>query len=167
MDAIAGFTAGIPSRSREAILTKGTKLFIDDFGGTLGQTQVLRRFRSASITIQRNPDFKRFGESDEYVDGDFGLGQMVVTGELVLEATDDAEYLAQRLTEARGIRFEQVGPQIVAGVNKRARIDLGRAFYNAPSEDEAGENLVDSFGIVAKPNAGAAPISINLVQAAA
>ncbi len=163
--AIGAFTAAIPSRTREAILARGAKLYIDEPAGTVGTTQVIGKYRSFSVTIDNGIDFKRFGESDIFVAPDFGRGQQVVTGEIVLEQVDDVEYAKQRLATARRIRLESLG-SIINGVGatpKRARIDLGNAYWNAPTEGTAGENITQSFGYVAKPSAGVAPITIESV----
>jgi hypothetical protein len=101
------------------------------------------------------------------VDPDFGRGQQVVTLEVVLEATDDSEPAKQRLTTARKVRLEQSGSVIngAGATPKRLRIDTGNLYWNAPSEGNAGENITDSFGAVAKPLAGAPPVVIETVNA--
>lgn len=167
VDKIADFTAAIPQRTRETILAAATQLFIDNAGGSLGTTEILNKWRSFSLTIDNNPDFKRFGNSDAFVAADFGRGQQVVTGELVLEHTDDAEYEKQRLLAARRIRVRKAGSVIHDAVTRRATIDVGNAYLNAPAENTVGNNIVQSFGFVAKPLAGAAPVSIEVVSALA
>jgi hypothetical protein len=163
------FTAAIPQRTRENVLARGADLYIDEPGGTLGTTAVLNKYRSFSFTINNNPDYKRFGESGLWPAADFGRGQQVVTVEVVLEASDDVETAKQRLTTARKIRLQQEGSIINGAGNtpKRARFDFGNVYWNAPSEDMAGENIVDSFGGVAKPLAGVAPVIVETVNALA
>lgn len=166
---ISNFTAAIPERTREAVKARGTKLFIDEPGGTIGTTQVLNKWRSWSWTLQNNVEEKYFGEGNEFPAVDFARGKQLVTGEVVMEHTDDVEYEKQRLLTARKLRFQQEGSQIHGGtvVNKRLRLDLGNAYWNAPAENAAGENLVQSFGFVGKPLAGAAPMSVETVNALA
>jgi hypothetical protein len=163
---ISDFTASIPQRSRETVAAKQTHLFIDDVGD-VGETEVLGKWRSFSVTVDNAPDFKRFGEGDEFVGADFGRGDQVVTGELAMEAIDDTEYEAQRTLTPRALRIEKSGSEINAGADKLHRIDLPRIYWNAPTENVVGANLVHAFGFVAKPNAGAPPITLHNVNALA
>lgn len=165
---ISNFTAAIPERAREAIPAAGTHLFLDP-AGTLGTTEVLNKWRSFSVTVENNPDFKRFGEGDVFVSPDFGRGDQTVTGEVVLEQVDDTEYEFQRLATGRGLRLERESDKapIHTTVRKRARIDLPNLYWNAPAEQILGQNVAQSFGFVAKPYIGAAPISIETVNALA
>lgn len=167
IEKIVGFTAAIPQRTRETILARGTRFFIDNAGGTLGTTEVLNKYRSVSVTIDNNPDFKRFGEGDEFVAPDFGRGEQVITGEVVLEHTDDVEYEKQRLLARRQLRIEKSGSIIHDAVPKRARINLPAVYWNAPAENVVGNNINMSLGFVAKPNGSGAPITVETVSALA
>lgn len=164
---ISDFTAAIPQRTRETVAAKQTRLFLDAGTGTLGTTEVLGKWRSFSVTFDLAPDFKRFGEADEYVSPDFGRGDFVVTGEVTMEAVDDTEYEAQRTLVARGLRIEKTGSIIHDAIAKRHRIDLPNIYWNAPTENIVGQNIVYAMGFVALPKAGASPVTLNNINALA
>lgn len=164
---VSTFTGAIGERTREAIRARATKLYIDEPGGTIGTTEILDTWRSWSVTIQNNIEPKRFGEDDEFIAIDFARGKQMVTGEVVLEHSTDGEFAKQRLMTSRKVRFQQSGTLIhdTPDVYKRCRIDLPNLYWNAPAENIIGENIVNSFGFVAKPTgAGAAPIVIETVN---
>lgn len=150
----AGYTAGIGLHDREFVKFSGTKLFIDDEAGTIGTTQVLAKFISFSVTCAQNLSFKLFAEDEDKASTKVDRGVRQYTGQIRLEFEDDAEKAKYRTGASRKIRIEREGSEIhpasaspvLPATNKRARIDIPRAFWLTPSDDPRNQNLTLTYG---------------------
>lgn len=144
---IAGqFPAGIPVLSEEKIQNGGTRLFIDDASGTIGTTQILKRFISFNVTTRLNLDPKRFMENEdgEY-SGLFGRGRLQIDGQIRLEFDRYDEIAAAKSLREMAIRIEKLGTELEPGVRKMARIDVHRAVWNEPTRDQRNNNLTQTL----------------------
>lgn len=150
-DMMAGtFTGALTDRSTEVINARGTKLYIDDAGGTMGTTQVTGSLISASITINNNIHFKAFAEDTTYVAADrVGRGAQEINAQFTFEFDSDTEFAKYRNStpQQRLIRLESTGSQIHTGptVNKRMRIDMW-GYWNSWSRGDREGNLTATFG---------------------
>lgn len=140
-------SVNIADRTRELIKVKGTKLFIDDYTGTIGTTQMLGRMISGSVTITLNRQTKVFAEDISSVSARTGRGSRNVTWQLRLEW--DRERLAEAKNEhahfqsgdLRRVRIEQTGKIIHDAVSSRIRIDLPKAKYASWSDSPRQANM--------------------------
>lgn len=144
------FTGSLSDRSTEVILARGTKLYIDDAGGTIGSTQKTGSLIKASITVNNNIHFKAFAEDTTYVAANkVGRGQQTIDAQFSYEFDADTEFAKFRSTDAaqRLIRLEQSGSLIHSSSNtyKRMRIDL-YGYWNSWSRSDREGNLTADFG---------------------
>ena len=150
-DMVSGtFTNSLADRSTEVINARGTKLFIDDAGGTMGATQKTGSLISASITINNNIHFKSFAEDVTYVAANkVGRGAQTIDAQFTFEFDSDTEFAKYRASAGaqRMIRLEIEGSQIHGStvVNKRLRIDL-YGYWNSWSRGDREGNLTATFG---------------------
>ena len=109
------FTGSLTDRTTEIIKAAGTKIYLDDAGGTIGTTPLNGQLISWSVTGNINRHLKAFAE-DEFgpAPGRSGRGDRTVDMQLVLEFFDDVEYAHYRDTALvqRLIRLERSGTQI-------------------------------------------------------
>jgi hypothetical protein len=149
------YTGSIPDRATEPILARGTKLFIDDAGGTIGTTQVLGKFISASVVINNQIHFKAFAEDVTGVAANkVGRQDRLVDAQFTFEFDDDVEFAKYRSTTAteRLIRIHQDGSQIHSGSpaptqNKSMEIDL-YGYWSSWSRGDREGNLTATFGLM-------------------
>jgi hypothetical protein len=146
-----GFTAGLVDRVREAIDAPGTKLYIDNGGGTIGTTQVLGKFISFSATYTNNITAKRFLENTSTNALKTGRGMRQITGQIRMEFEDHAEYDKFAANASRLIRIEKTGSQINAGpvTNKYIRLDIPATYWDAVTEDTRDNNITATFAFKA------------------
>jgi hypothetical protein len=168
-DLAAGATFdALTDRARERVGAKGTKLFVDAAGGTLGTTQVTGKLRSGSITIDNQLEEKAFSEDLTTAAADFARGEQLVTGEVVVEHKDDVEFALMRSGAQRRIRFERVGTNIGATptTDKRVRIDVPDARWRPPTFGYTGQNKTATYGFMGYKNAtDTVPITAAVVNA--
>jgi hypothetical protein len=146
------FTVALSDRDTEVILGRGTKLFIDDAGGTIGATQKLGSLISASVTFMTNIHFKNFGEDETtYAKNKVGRGAYQVDAQFQFEFDNDTEFAKYRNStpQPRLIRLEREGTTIHTTVKKRMRLDFPRGIWNSWSRGDRQGNLVANFGMQA------------------
>lgn len=98
--------------TRHKIAAKGTKVYVDATGGTIGTTQVTGQIRSGSITITNNIEEKQMTEDDSVMADDFARGEQVISFEIVRELTADTEFAHLRAGTVRKIRISKEGDNI-------------------------------------------------------
>lgn len=145
------FTTALPDRSTEVILARGTKLFIDDAGGTMGATQKTGSLIKCSITVNNNIHYKAFAEDVTYVAANkVGRQAQTLDAQFTFEFDSDAEFAKYRAATAaqRLIRLEQSGSVIHTGttVNKRFRFDMW-GYWNSWARGDREGNLTADFGL--------------------
>ncbi len=144
------YTAALSDRATEVILARGTKLYIDDAGGTIGSTQKTGSLISCSITVNNNIHFKAFAEDTTYVAANkVGRGKRTVDAQFTFEFDADTEFAKYRSTTAaqRLIRLEQTGTTVHTGptVTKKMTLDL-YGYWNSWSRGDRQGNLTATFG---------------------
>jgi hypothetical protein len=132
------FTAGIAVPQHEKIKAAGTKVFIDNAGGTLGATQLLDKAISWSVTHALDMTGKRFLEYERGYSPKVGEGWRRVTGQVRIEFDDWYEYEQFTGHTTRLLRFEREGSTIdtAAATKKLARIDVYAAYWNEVARDQ-------------------------------
>jgi hypothetical protein len=144
------FTVALSDRDTEVILGRGTKLFIDNAGGTIGTTQVLGKLISASFTFMTNIHFNNFGEDEtNYAHGKVGRGAYQVDAQFQFEFADDVEFAnyRSRTPVERLIRISREGTQINdTPTRKLMQLDFHRMFWSSWSWGDRNGNLVANFG---------------------
>jgi hypothetical protein len=143
------FTAALSDRDTEVILGRGTKLYIDAAGGTIGTTQVTGKLISGSFTFNPNIHFKNFAEDENaYAANKVGRGAYHVDAQFQFEFDDDAEFANYRSTTPvkRLIRIEREGTTIHTTVKKRMRLDFPSMYWSSWSRGDRNGNLVATFG---------------------
>ena len=166
----AAYDDTVTELAREVIRAAGTKLYIDDDTDPIGTTLVTGKLRSGSITIDNQIETKAFSEDDLHDSCEVGRGEQLVTGEVVLEFRDDAEFAKMRAGATRRLRFEQTGSVIGAtpATSKSLRIDIPEAHWMAPTMDYAGQNKIQTFGFMGYTSpTNPQPIAIDVVNALA
>lgn len=164
--------ASLTDRTTEVILARGTKLYIDAAGGTIGTTQVQGKLINWSITITNNLYFKAFAEDVTNVAANkVGRGARLVDAQFTFEFDDDTEFANYRSSSPvqRLIRLEREGSNIhgTPTVNKRLRVDL-YGYWNSWSRGNRETNLTATFGFAGFVDATAnKSFSIEVVNALA
>lgn len=156
--------------TRHKIAAKGTKVYIDALGGTLGTTQVTGAIRSGSVTINNNLEEKQFSEDDTYMSADVARGEQMITFDLVREHLADTESALLRAGTARAIRIEKTGDSIGTSptTNYLLQIDMPVARYTprmAPNWQ--GQNRVQTMaGQALRNSSNTVPITCKSVISA-
>lgn len=158
------FTSGINDRTREFIKAAGTKLYIDEPGGTIGTTQVTAKFISFSLDWNNAVNTKRFMEDEEGISSVIGRGARQITGQVRLEFDTDAEKAKFRAGTKRLIRIEREGSTIHSTVKNRVRIDIPDAYWLTPSEDTRENNMTLTFGFRAYTGTAGYPAKVDVVN---
>lgn len=145
------YTAAITDRTTEPIIMRGTKLFVDPAGGTLGSTQLLAHLISFSITGNNNLHFKAFAEDQTgFAANKVGRGARTFDAQLVIEFDNDTEFANYRAVAPvqRLVRLEREGTQIhgTSVTNKRVRIDIGGYWQSIAFGDREG-NMTVTLGL--------------------
>jgi len=144
------FTAALSDRATEPILARGTKLYIDDSGGTIGTTQVTGKLISASYTINNNLHYKAFAEDTRgYAPNKVGRGALTADAEITFEFAEDGEFGNYRNETSdtapvlRLVRLQREGSQIHGSsvVNKTFRLDIWGYWSSWARSDREG-NLI-------------------------
>lgn len=143
--------------TRHKIAAKGTKVYVDATGGTIGTTQVTGAIRSGSITINNQIEEKIFSEDTDYASADFGRGEQIITFDIVREYLADTELAFLRAGTVRKIRISKEGDNIGATPTTAYlfKIDLPVARYTprlAPSWQ--GQNRILTMAGQALRNSG-------------
>src|SRR6478735_3229313 len=148
------FTGALSDRTTEVIMARGSKIYIDDAGGTIGTTQKLGSLINASITFNTGIHFKAFAEdATGYAANKVGRGAYRVDAQFTFEFDSDAEFAKYRNTtpQERMIRLVSTGTQIHATpspANKKMQLDL-YGYWNSWSRSDREGNLTAQFGLSA------------------
>jgi hypothetical protein len=144
------FTAALTDRTTEAILARGTKIYVDT--STIGSTQLTGKLISASITGNNNLTFKSFAEDVTYVAANkVGRGEQTIDAQFTFEFDDNTEFANYLSTVPvqRKIRFEQSGGTAIhTTVFPRMRVDL-YGYWSSWSRGTRVNNLTATFGLMA------------------
>lgn len=144
-------TGSLTDRATEVILARGTKVYIDDAGGTMGATQKTGSLISASLTVNNNLDFKAFSEDVNYVAANkVGRGERTLDAQFTLEFDSDTEFAKYRATAPaqRMIRLEQSGAApIHTTVYPRMRFDM-YGYWSSWSPGTRKNNMTATFGFM-------------------
>lgn len=145
------FTAALSDRTTEPILARGTKLYIDAAGGTIGTTQKTGSLISCSITGNNNLTYKAFAEDTTYVAANkVGRGEQTFDAQFTFEFDTDTEFALYRnaVAQQRLIRLEQSGGTAIhTTVFPRMRLDM-YGFWSSWSRSTRVNNLVCTFGFM-------------------
>lgn len=160
----------LAERSRTIVNSLGTGLWLDEPGGTIGTTAKLGYLRSGEIVIDNQIEEKFFSEDTATSATDFGRGEQLFTGSVVMEFKDDVEFAKMRAGTSRKLRIRQTGAQIgtTPTTNYQMTFDFGVAQWMAPTNGYNGQNAVQTFGFMGYKSATVAvPMTAVIVNAAA
>ena len=147
--ATSSYTSAIADRTTEVILARGTKLYIDDAGGTIGTTQMSGKLVDFSVTCDLGLHFKAFMEDETNMAANkVGRGAMRVNGQFTLEFDSDTEFAKYRAAAPaqRLIRLKREGTAIAGGTAvKTAIVDL-YGYWSSISFGDREGNLTATFG---------------------
>lgn len=155
--------------TRKKAIAKGTKLYIDASGGTIGTTQITGRLRSVSLTIDNQIEEKIFMENTDYTYDDFARGEQLITWDMALEHSSDDQAAIARAGTVQKIRILKTGDTIGATptTTDKFQIDMPVARYVprlAPAFQ--GQNRVLTLsGRALRNSSNAVPITITCVNA--
>lgn len=145
-------TGALSDRTTEVILARGTKLYIDDAGGTIGSTQKIGSLISASISVNNNIHYKAFAEDVTYVAANkVGRGERTLDAQFTFEFDSDTEFAKYRSTAPaqRMIRFEQSGAAAIhTTVYPRMRFDI-YGYWSSISQSDRQGNMTVTLGLMA------------------
>jgi hypothetical protein len=145
------FTGALTNRTTEPILARGTKLYIEDAGGTIGSTQKTGSLISCSISGNNALTYKAFAEDVNYVAANkVGRGEQTFDAQFTFEFDSDTEFAKYRNTVAaqRIIRLEQSGAApIHTTVYPRMRLDM-YGYWSTWSRGTRVNNLTQTFGFM-------------------
>lgn len=153
---IANFTAAIAAHDREAIIAPGTKVYIDDGGGTLGTTQITGKVINASITGNNAAHLKGFLEDEgSYGADSAGRGERVFDAQITMEFENDDEFANYRsdVPVERLIRIKREGSVVHDGgagpdVRKSAELDIA-GYWSSWSPGDREGNKIMTLGLAA------------------
>lgn len=164
------FTGSLSDRSTEVILARGTKIFVDDAGGTIGTTQLTGKLINFSITCDLGLHYKAFMEDEStYAANKVGRGALRVNGQFTFEFDSDTEFAKYRAAAGsqRLIRISREGSTIATTYKKTAQVDL-YGYWNSYSRGDREGNLTATFGFAGFYDATAAKIiDVSVVNALA
>jgi hypothetical protein len=145
------FTAALTDRATEVILARGTKLYIDAAGGTIGTTQKTGSLINASITFDTGIHYKAFAEDiTGYAPNKVGRGAYRVDAQFTFEFDSDTEFANYRSTDAvpRLIQLQRDGTQIhgSSATNKSLKVNLYNLIWNSWARSDREGNLTATFG---------------------
>jgi hypothetical protein len=124
---VAGTFASLTQRTTEEIRAAGTKIFIDDAVGDIGDTQQTSWLIDASLSGAINRSFKPFVENvTGAAPNKTGRGERTLDAQLTVEFDDYDEYDDFLSTEPvlRAVRLYQEGSIIHTTVRKSITIDI-------------------------------------------
>jgi hypothetical protein len=147
--ATSTFTGALTDRTTEVIKARGTKLYIDDAGGTIGTTQVTGRLISWSITGNNNVQMKAWAEDETSMAANkVSRGERTLDAQITLEFDSDAEFDDYRTAGApvqKLVRLESEGSEIHAGgtpQDKRLRFDILGYWSAAAFGERTGSRII-------------------------
>lgn len=135
--------------ARTKILAKGTDVYSDATGGTIGTT-AKTKVRSGSITIDNQLEEKIYSEDTIAVSNDWGYGEQLITAELVAEFASDTDFALYRDNTRRQMRIKQEGGVAGGSNNYTLQFDFPRAHIVSFRPSRAGQNRTVAIGLVAE-----------------
>lgn len=153
---------------RTKILARGTKVYIDEPGGTIGTTQLTATVRQGEFTIDNQLEEKIFSENTVDPHTDVARGEQLVTGSIVAEHKNDTEFAKMRAGTVRLLRLKQTGANIGATptTNYDWQVDFPNAKWLAPTFGYAGNNRIITMPFVGQWSASEPqPVQIEVVNA--
>lgn len=146
------FTGALTDRATEVILARGTDLYIDNAGGTIGSTAVTGKLIDFSVTVNNNIHYKSFMEDVTYVAANkVGRGERTIDAQITFEMDADGEFANLRSTSGpvqRLIRIEQSNTTVIhdtPDVYKRVRLDM-YGYWETFSRGDRNGNLIMTLG---------------------
>ena len=158
----------LSERARTIVNTLGTALYLDEPGGTIGTTAKVGYLRSGEIVIDNQIEEKFFSEDTATSAVDFGRGEQLFTGSVVMEFKDDTEFAKMRAGTSRKLRIQQTGALIgsTPTTNFTLRFDFGVAQWMAPTFSYNGQNAVMTHGFMGYKSATVAvPMTAVIINA--
>ena len=143
------FTADLSDRTVESVLMNKSKLYMDDAGGTLGDTQITTAFRRFGWDMGEH--FAPFQTSDgqkyftKHSEKKFALGSPQLVLGLVLDSTTKTLITTKYdAGTVQLVRIESTGSEIESGSSKYIYIDGAYLIQNvAELAEEDGQTLVE------------------------
>jgi hypothetical protein len=155
--------------ARTKILARGTDVFSDAIGGTIGTT-AKTKVRSGNITIDNQLEEKIYTENSVAVDNDWGYGEQIVTAELMAEFATDTDFALYRNQTRRQMRIQQTGAIINTGNPYTLQFDLPRANIVSFRPGRTGQNRTATIGLVGETDRAASivqPLKADVINAVA
>ncbi len=155
--------------TRHKIPAKGTKVYIDATGGTIGTTQATGLVRSGSVTINNQIEEKQFTEDASLMSADFARGEQMISFDIAEEMAADTELAFLRAGTVRMIEVRNTGSQIgvTPTTNYLLKIQMPVARYTprmAPNWQ--GQNrVITTSGRALRNAANTVPITVIVVNA--
>lgn len=144
----SSYTSAIADRSTDVILARGTKIYVDDAGGSHGGTQLSGKLITFSLTCDLGLHFKAFMEDEStYAANKVGRSAMRVNGQFQFEFDADTEFAKYRnaTPQQRLIRLEREGATIHTTVKQKATVDLW-GYWSSFSHGDREGNMTATFG---------------------
>lgn len=148
-ESAAGTFDTIADTAREKVLSKGTLIYSDAAGGTIGSTQATGLLRSGSITIDNQLEEKIYAENITNPHSDVARGEQIITGELLVEFANDTYFGYFRAGTRRMLRVAQTGTDYGTDI-ATVRFDVPYAHIVSFSPGHTGQNHTATIGFVAE-----------------
>lgn len=104
----AGFTGSLAERAVESVMGWQSRLYVDAMPGTIGTTNVLGRFISASFGVHNQTKRKYFGDGTA-VFTKLGRGRRQIHAQITFEGIDTAQYQQWWNGTEVGVRVQAIG----------------------------------------------------------
>lgn len=157
--ATTSYTSSLAQRTTNVILARGTKLYVDDNGGTIGTTQMSGALIDFSVTCDNGLHTKAFMEDESNVAANkIGRGALRVNAQFTFEFDSDTEFAKYRATQPaqRLVRLKREGAAITGGTAKNtATLDL-YGYWSSISFGDREGNMTATFGLAGYYDATAA-----------
>jgi hypothetical protein len=155
------YTAALADRTTELVLARGTKIYVDEPGGTIGGTQVTGRLINASITGNNSLTYKAFMEDEAAMAANrVGRGERFYDAQFTVEFDSDNDAMGfdnLRAGTKRLIRIQREGA-VVTGVGatakKKVEIDM-HGYMSAISWGDRAGNMTATISLQAFYDAAA------------
>jgi hypothetical protein len=144
------FTSIAAPSDRDRIPFSGTRLFIDDEGGTIGTTQIVGRFKGFSVTQNNNLNPKRMADDVGGYSAKVDRGRRLVTAQITMEYDDWREVRRWEGQETRLVRIDQQNGPVIdpAGgpaTRQLAVIDLFQLYWETAREERRNNNILVTY----------------------
>lgn len=159
--ATSSYTGSINDRTTEVVLARGTKIYVDDAGGTIGTTQLSGKLIDFSVTCDLGLHFKAFMEDESLMAANkVGRGALRVNGQFTLEFDSDTEFAKYRAAAPaqRLIRLKREGTAIAGGTAVNTAIVDLYGYWSSISFGDREGNLTATFGFAGFYDATAANV---------